>query len=117
MQNGRRRRAPAVARAKRAPGLFPDRLAIHIENKHAEIAEVGVYAFAVGGRCLGGVGILQMVGASRNAAMYFTFPYDLARSPVDRIDHPAMLVRRNVFAIPAKVETLLRRFGRHRADD
>ena len=62
VQHGRRRRAPAVAHAKRTQRLRPEQLAVAVEAEDANAAEVGVDALAIGHRRFRSVAVLQMTG-------------------------------------------------------
>src|SRR6266480_7911938 len=58
-----------------------------------------------------------MMRAARHAAMHFAFPKNFAALPVDRVNHPAVLVARSAFTIATEIEAFLGRFGLDRADD
>src|SRR5215467_15424717 len=102
MQDGRGCRAPTVTHAERTQRNRPYGLAAAIQAEHSHAAEIGVDALAIGHGCFGGVAVLEMPGW-RLAAMHLAFPKLFAGLPVDRVDHPAVLVRGRRLAISAEV--------------
>src|SRR5262249_17076225 len=67
-------------------------------------------------RSFGCVTILQ-VARRRLAAMDFALPQQLSGFPIDRVQHPAMLVLGSGLAIAAEIETLLGSFLLPAGDD
>src|SRR5260370_41127162 len=88
MQHGRGGRAPAVAHVEWAITLRPYGLAVHVEAEQAEVAEVGVDAFAVGHRGLGRGAVLEEAGDLGRAAMALAVPQNCAGLEGEAVDPP-----------------------------
>src|SRR5438067_3053677 len=107
MQDGGGGSAPAVPRLISSEFFVPHFLTIHVQAENTNVAEIGVYALAIGRRRLGGIGILDMARALGYAFMNHRLPKSLAVIQVDGVDGPTMLVGRGLQLFAAEVQAFL----------